>query len=151
VQVTQTLEQILLDPARRPAVVSDLEGLVDSEVSSKSGVSGALVKTGYAAAKKLRPSIVPSAVDKLLGEFTGALEPFYADYRASSGGDFGDYLAGRPDAADALLKVTDSRAERSSSETLKSAYGKLRPHGERNVQDALPQLGRLIDKHAAAS
>jgi len=26
----------------------------------------------------------------------------------------------------------------------------LRPHGERNVQEALPQLGRLIDKHAAA-
>lgn len=148
--MAQTLEQILLDPTRRPAVVTDLEALVDGEVSSKSGISGAVIKTGYAAAKKLRPSVVPSAVDKLLGEFTGALEPYYAEYQATSAADFGAYLAERPDAADALLKVTDVRAERSSSETLKSAYGKLRPHGERNVQEALPQLGRLIDKHAAA-
>jgi len=147
--VTQTLEQILLDPARRPAVVSDLADLVDSEVASRSGVSGAVVKTGYAAARKLRPSIVPNLVDKLLGEFAAALEPFHAEYRAGAGGDFGDFLAGRPEAADALLRVTDERAGRSSSAPLKAAYGKLRPHAERNVRDALPQLGRLIDKHAA--
>lgn len=146
----ETLEQILLDPARRPAVVTDLAELVDSEVSTKSGVSGAVIKTGYAAAKKLRPGIVPGAVDRLLGEFTLALEPYYADYRAGGGADFGDHLAARPDAANALLTVADTRAGRSSSETLKSAYGKLRPLGERNVTEALPQLGRLIDKHAAA-
>lgn len=147
--MARTLEQILLDPTRRPAVVADLEGLVDEEVAGKSGVSGAVVKTGYAAAKKLRPTLVPNTVDRLLGEFTGALEPFYAEHAAGGGDDFGAYLAARPEAADALLRVTDSRAERASSAPLKSAYGKLRPLGQRNVVDALPQLGRLIDRHAA--
>jgi len=119
--VAQTLEQILLDPARRPAVVTDLEELVDHEVSNKRGVPGAVIKTSYAAAKKLRPTVVPHAVDKLLGEFTGALEPFYTDYQGSggrgSGTDFGAYLADRPDAANALLKVTEpapSAARRTS-------------------------------------
>jgi hypothetical protein len=132
--VAETLPEILLDPARRPAVVTDLEQLVDEEVAEKGGISGSVIKTGYAAVKKLKPGVVP----------------FYADYRAAAGSDFGAYLAGRPEAADALLGVTDARAGRTSSDGLRKAYGKLRPHGQRNVAEALPRLGRLIDRHAAA-
>ena len=47
--MADTLKEILLDSTRRPAVVSDFEGLVDAEVSDKGGVSGAVVKTGFAA------------------------------------------------------------------------------------------------------
>jgi hypothetical protein len=147
----QTLNEILLDPARRPAVVTDLEELVDQEVSDKSGVSGAVVKTGYATVKKLKPGLVGNAVDRMLGEFGTALEPFYADYRASAGSDFGAYLTSRPEAADALLGVTDSRAERTDSDAIKKVYAKLRPTGQKNVAEALPRLGRLIDKHATAA
>lgn len=150
--MTQTLNAILLDPTRRPTVVTDLQTLVDAEVSDSGGVSGAVIKTGYATVKKVKPGIVTSAVDKMLPQFATALEPFYADYRASAGNDFGAYLAGRPaEAADALLGVTDARAERSNSDALKKVYGKLRPQGQRNVEEALPRLGRLIDQHASAA
>jgi hypothetical protein len=149
--VADTLKDILLDSSRRPAVVSDFEGLVDAEVSDKGGVSGAVVKTGFAAVKKIKPGIIPSAVDTLLPDFATALEPFYGDFRAKGGNDFGAYLVGRSDeASDALLSVTDSRAEKSSRDSIKKVYGKLRPNGKKNVEEALPRLGALIDKHAAA-
>ncbi|WP_328446652.1 MULTISPECIES: DUF6918 family protein [unclassified Amycolatopsis] len=149
--MADTLKDILLDSSRRPAVVSDFEGLVDAEVSDKGGVSGAVVKTGFAAVKKIKPGIIPSAVDTLLPDFVGALEPFYGDYRAKGGNDFGAYLVGRSDeASDALLSVTDSRAEKSSRDSIKKVYGKLRPNGKKNVEEALPRLGQLVDKHAAA-
>ncbi|WP_037308737.1 DUF6918 family protein [Amycolatopsis orientalis] len=149
--MADTLKEILLDSSRRPAVVSDFEGLVDAEVSDKGGVSGAVVKTGFAAVKKIKPGIIPSAVDALLDDFTVALEPFYGDYKAKGGNDFGAYLAGRGDeAADALLSVTDARAEKSSRDSIKKVYGKLRPNGKKNVEEALPRLGQLIDKHASA-
>ncbi len=150
--MTQTLNHILLDPTRRPTVVTDLQTLVDAEVSDSGGVSGAVIKTGYATVKKVKPGIVTSAVDKMLPQFATALEPFYADYRASAGNDFGAYLAARPaEAANALLGVTDARAEQSSSDALKKVYGKLRPQGQKNVEEALPRLGRLIDQHASTS
>lgn len=146
--VAPSLKDILLDPARRPAVVADLQTLVDEEVADKNGVSGAVIKTGYATVKKLKPGVVSTAVDRMLPDFTGALEQYFADYRGNPGGDFGDYLSGRPEAADVLLGVTDARADRSNSDALKSVYRKLRPHGQKNVADALPRLGRLIEKHA---
>ncbi|WP_300010128.1 hypothetical protein [Pseudonocardia sp.] len=151
--MTQTLTAILLDPTRRGGVVTDLQTLVDQEVSDSGGVSGAVIKTGYATVKKVKPGIVTSAVDKMLPEFATALEPFYADYRADgSHPDFGAYLSARPaEAADALLGVSDARADRSTSDTIKKVYGKLRPQGQKNVEQALPRLGRLIDQHAATS
>ncbi len=149
--MADTLKEILLDSGRRPAVVSDFETLVDAEVSDKGGVSGAVVKTGFAAVKKIKPGIIPSAVDTLLPDFASALEPFYGDYRAKGGSDFGAYLSSRSDeASDALLSVTDSRAEKSNRDSIKKVYGKLRPNGKKNVEEALPRLGQLIDKHAAA-
>ncbi|GAA4550502.1 DUF6918 family protein [Amycolatopsis samaneae] len=150
--MADTLKEILLDSSRRPAVVTDFETLVDSEVSDKGGVSGAVVKTGFAAVKKIKPGIVPSAVDSLLDEFADALEPFYGDFKAKGGNDFGTYLVGRSDeASDALLSVTDARAEQSSRDAIKKVYGKLRPNGKKNVEEALPRLGQLIDKHAATA
>ncbi|HVV09135.1 DUF6918 family protein [Amycolatopsis sp.] len=148
--MADTLKEILLDSSRRPAVVTDLNTLVDEEVADKGGVSGAVIKTGFAAVKKIKPGIIGSAVDSLLDDFTATLEPFYADFKAQGGGDFGAYLSGRGDqAADALLSVTDARAERSSRDSIKKVYSKLRPNGKKNVEEALPRLGQLINKHAA--
>lgn len=149
--MTSTLKEILLDPARRPGVVADLQVLIDTEVADKSGVSGAVVKAGYAAVKKVKPGIIPSAVSSLLDDFSASLEPFYDAHVAAGGGDFGAYLNSRSDAAsDALIDVTDTRVGRSSREGIKKIYNKLRPNAKKNVTEALPRLGQLIDKHAAA-
>lgn len=148
--MADTLKEILLDSSRRPTVVEDLQTLIDEEVSGKGGVSGTVIKTGYGAVKKIKPGIIGSAVDSLLDEFALALEPIYADFKASGGSDFASYLPTRGDeASDALLSVTDARAEKSSRDSIKKVYGKLRPKGKENVEEALPRLGALIDKHAA--
>ncbi|MFC4005204.1 DUF6918 family protein [Prauserella oleivorans] len=148
--MADTLKEALLDSSRRPNVVTDLANLIDEEVAGKGGVSGTVIKTGYGAVKKIKPGIISSAVDSLLDDFVAALEPIFADFKASGGSDFGAYLPTRADeASDALLSVTDARAEKSSRESIKKVYGKLRPKGKENVEEALPRLGKLIDRYAA--
>lgn len=150
--MADTLKEVLLDDSRRPTVVTDLETLVDDEVSAKSGVSGTVVKTGYGAVKKIKPGMIGSAADSLLDDFSSKLEPFYSDYLAGGGADFGSYLQGRSDeVSDALLSVTDARAADSNRDAIKKVYDKLRPQGKSNVEEALPALGKLIDKHAATA
>lgn len=140
-----SLKSALLDSTTRPSVVADLNELVDSEVGKK----GIAVKSGYGLVKKIKPGIIGSAIDSLLDDFVQRLEPFHADYAAAGGGSFGDYLAGRSDeVSDALLTVTDERAETSRRDSIKKVYGKLRPQGKKNVEEALPALGALIQKYA---
>jgi hypothetical protein len=146
--VADTLKAGLLEADHRAEVVTDLQALVDQEVAAKSGLSGGIIKTGYAAIKKIKPGITGRAIDSLLEEFVEALEPHWAAYKAQSAPGFGAFLAGRPqEVSQALLAVTDKRAERASSAT-RSAYGKLRPKAQDNVIDALPRLGELVERHA---
>jgi uncharacterized protein DUF6918 len=148
--VADTLKASLLDSDRRGQVVSDLVEFVDREVAGKSGLSGGIIKTGYAAVKKVKPGIIRHAVDSMLDDFTDALEPYWAAYQVQpAAGGFGAYLAGRPqEVSNALLAVTDRRAERSSRGSVTSVYGKLRPRGQDNVIEALPRLGELVERHA---
>lgn len=158
--MADTLKAGLLDADRRGEVVTDLQALVDQEVAGKSGLSGGIVKAGYAAVKKVKPGIVRGAIDSLLEEFVAALEPYWAAYLATgatgaAGGSgqpaagFGAYLAGRPqEVSQALLAVTDRRVERSSRAAITSVYAKLRPRGQENVIEALPRLGDLVQRHA---
>ncbi|MEJ2861929.1 DUF6918 family protein [Actinomycetospora flava] len=147
--MAETLKARLLDSDRRSAVVDDLQGLVDAEVANKSGLSGGVVKTGYAGLKKVKPGIVREAIDKMLDEFVEQLEPFWATFSTEAAGDFGTFLGTRPqEASEALLTVTDRRAERSSRGAITSIYSKLRPKAQENVIEALPGLGAVIEKHA---
>lgn len=142
------LKETLLDEVRRPAVVADVRELIDAEVSEKKGASGLAVKGGYAAVKKASPTIVPEAIDKLLPEFFGRLEPYWQDFRTAEG-RFADYLVERSEeVADALLAVTDERVAGSSKQAAKKVYNTMRPSAKRNVIEALPRLGDLVQKHA---
>lgn len=151
--MTATLTDTLLRDGRRDALIEDLSTVVDQEVADKNGASGAILKTAFAAAKKMRPGLVHGALNRMLDDFVVALDPLYRDYRTSGAGpDFGAYLTGRPgEAANALLAVTDNRAERTSMESLRKAYKKLRPSAQKNVEEALPRLGSVIEKHATAA
>ncbi|MDV6010930.1 DUF6918 family protein [Haloechinothrix sp. LS1_15] len=145
-----TLKEILLDESNRPTVVADMQQLIDDEVDSKSGMSGTAIKGGYGVVKKIKPGIIGEAVDSLLDDFTASLEPFYTDYRETGGGSLAEYFDGRSDEiADALLGVTDSRAQASRRETIKKVYDKLRPQGKNHVEAALPRLAELLTKHGA--
>lgn len=147
--MTTTLKAALLDSDRRPAVVADLKALVDQEVAGKGGLSGGIIKTGYAAVKKVKSDLVETGIDKMLDDFVDALEPYWAFHQTQPSADFGAYLAERPDdVSNALLAVTDRRAERSSREAVKSVYAKLRPKAKENVVEALPGLGRTLEQRA---
>jgi len=146
--VAEMLKACLLDGERRGEVVTDLKAFVDQEVAGKSGLSGGVVKTGYAAVKKVKPGIIERALDNLLEEFVDAMEPYWAAYQAQPTPGFGAYLSSRPqEVSQALLAVTDRRAERSSRAAVTSVYNKLRPKGQENVIEALPRLGDLVERH----
>ena len=141
------LAEALCSPAKRPQVIRDVCALVDAEVSAKSGLAGIAIKGGYAVVKSIKPGFVPAAVDHMLDEFVQKLEPFFADHQREAKGTFESYVSARTNAvAEALLGVTDGRAAKADSGTLKKTYEKLRPYAKKNVEQAVPGLGRLVDR-----
>ncbi len=147
--MADTLTASLLADDRRSQVVADLQTLVDQEVAAKNGLSGGVIKTGYAAVKKVRPGIVARAVNSLLEDFSTALEPHWAAYRTQPAPGFGAFLAARPqEVSQALLEVTDRRAAKYTNRAVASAYSKMRPKAQDNVIEALPKLGDVLERHA---
>ena len=49
--------------------------------------------------------------------------------------------------ADALLAITDKKAERSTNGVVKSAYGKLRGMAKSNVESAIPGLAKIVSNY----
>jgi hypothetical protein len=139
-----------LQTVDRQVVIGDTAALIDDEVRAKSGLSGVAIKGGYKVVKKLRPGIIEDAIDHLLDEFTEALDPLYEEFlEAKETESFETFIQRHDDrAANDLLQITDQRAERSDKPVLKSTYGKLRGQAEKHVKQALPGVGRLIDRHA---
>ena len=145
------LQDILLDSTKRPQVVADCAQLVDEEVAGKGGLSGLAVKGGYAIVKKIKPGIVPEAVDRLLNDFVAQLDPFYTAFAAQSGGNpagLQSYLQGRAsEVATALLGITDAKVSKAENRTIKTAYEKLRPAGAKHVEAAVPGIARVLSKY----
>ncbi|MEV5651791.1 hypothetical protein AB0L57_26395 [Nocardia sp. NPDC052254] len=143
------LSESLLDDAKRPAFLADAQEVLDAEVSDKGGASGLAVKGGYAAVKKVSPTIVSDALESFAPKFVEQLEPYWAQYQASGNGSFADLLVANSDeVAESLLAVTDSRADASSRPALKKAYSSLRSSAKKHVTEALPRLGELVQRHA---
>ena len=53
--------------------------------------------------------------------------------------------------AEALLAITDERAQRAKNQALKRAYEKLRRTAKKHVEAAVPRIGRLVDKYDQAA
>ncbi|MFD0000702.1 DUF6918 family protein [Nocardia sp. NPDC127526] len=143
------LSESLLDDAKRPAFLADAQEVLDAEVSDKGGASGLAVKGGYAAVKKVSPTIVGDALASFMPKFVAQLEPFWAEYAASGAGSFADLLVAKQDeVAEALLSVTDERAAASSRPALTKVYNSMRSSAKKHVAEALPRVGALVQKHA---
>ena len=146
-----TLKEILLVPGNRPKVIADCVTLVQEEVDSKGGLSGLAIKAAYAVVKAVKPGFVAEAVDHMLDDFVDRLEPFWADAQAKNE-PVGALMSARAgQVADALLSISDARAARAKNQGVKKAYEKLRPTGKKNVEAAVPRLGRLIAKYTSAA
>lgn len=142
------LKDKLLDAAVRPTVVVDCTVLVDNEVAAKSGITGAVIKTGYKAFKALKPNIVKEAVEHLLDDFTAVLDKHYEAFQSSGAASFEAWAKPKDTMlADDLLTVTDDIMARSGKTTLKKIYNGLRKVAQKNVTQAIPATARLIEKH----
>lgn len=144
-----TLYDILLAPQTRPNVVADCEALIDQEVADMSGISGTAVKLAYRTVKTFASSHVHYMVETLLPRMADELQPYWADFNASDGAEFGDYLAKHGDeVAGSLLTVTDERGRNSNRPSIVKAYNTVRGGAAKHVKAALPQVGALVQKYA---
>ncbi len=143
------LQTVLTDPSRRLQVVRDAEQLLNDEVDRKSFLVSAVLKAAMKGVKTVRPAIIPDTLDGLLDDFAKRLDPFYQAHLASGGRSLVDsFTARKGEIADALLAITDDRARVTRHTTLKKAYEGLRPQGKKHVEEAIPGVARLVEKHS---
>jgi hypothetical protein len=146
--MTATLSEALLAPDTRPRVVADCQALLTQEVSGMSGVSGTAVKLAYKTVIVFSADHIRYMVDILLPQMAEELQPYWADFSASGGAEFGAYLADRGDeVSEVLLSVTDARGKASGRPVITKAYGAVRDRAGKHVTAALPQVGSLVQKY----
>jgi hypothetical protein len=142
-----SLVEALTGDAKKSEVIKDCLALIDAEVKDKGGISGLAIKAGYGAVKGIKPGFVEGAVEDLLPEFAKVLDPIYADAKSQNKGVSEFFNSNPSRVADALLSITDAKAARAKSGVAKSAYDKLRGSAKKNVEQAVPRLGQLVEKY----
>lgn len=143
-----SLAETLTDETKKTAVVDDCCKLIDEEVKDKGGISGLALKAGYGAVKGIKPGFVRQVVTDLLPEFARVLDPIHAEATAQGKPVTSHFEANSPRVADSLLSITDAKAKTAKSGVVKGTYEKLRPTAKKHVEQAVPRLARLIEKHA---
>lgn len=136
---------------KKEVVIDDCCALIDAEVADKGGISGLALKAGYGAVKGIKPGFVRHVVQDLLPEFAKALDPFYQESVEKKKKPSEYFPQNGPRVADALLSITDARAKTAKNGMVRSTYDKLRGTAKKNVESALPRLGKLVEKHTPAT
>jgi hypothetical protein len=136
---------------KRRQVIDDACEVLELEVKDKSGLTGLAVKGAYAVVKGVRPGFVRQAVDPLLDDFLDALDPFVEESLAKNQDSSSFVRQNASRVANALLAITDRKAQRAESAMVRKTYEKLRPTAEKHVEAAAPRLGALLEKHAGPS
>lgn len=141
------------DPSRQ-VFIQDCVRLITQTVQAQAGLSGMAIKGSYAAVLKLRPRFLDGALAYLLDDFIQCLEPFYAEAMAQAPRAplhpswLSTYFTNHQAAiTEAMLRITDDHAQRSSHGPLKSIYMRLRPIGKSCVQSVIPELGLVLQRY----
>jgi hypothetical protein len=144
-----TLQELFLNDENFPRLVADAQALVESELANKGGISGTAVKAAYKAVTAFAPGYYQETLKSMLPDMIAQLQPYWAEFGASGGADFGDYLAKRgEEVAESLLSVTDNMAQLSGRATVVKAYQMVRSGAGKNIEAALPALGAMVQKYA---
>ena len=148
-----SIKERLLAPEIRPLLVTECVGLIDHAVKSTKGFTGIAVKGAYSTVKAIKRGFVDGVVDALLDEWIdklGLFEEEHAQKRIA--GPLSAYLVQeRVRVSEALIAVTDGRAETTKHKTAAKFYHRLRPSALAHVEQAIPELAALVDKYGAAS
>lgn len=143
------LSDILLVDGAQQQIAADCQALVGQELATKSGMSAAALKVAYKAVTTFAPGYYQSTVENMVPNLLRQLQPFWADFQAAGGGQFGDYLVKRGDeVAEAMLEVTDDMAHGSDRPAVVKAYNAVRGGAAKHIEAALPAVGTLVEKHA---
>ena len=132
---------------KRDQVIDDCVTLVDEEVQKKKGLGGVVIKTGYKAIRGIRPGFIRKVVSSLFDEWAVELDPFWSAAKAAGVSPKSHFEAKRDAVAEALLSVTDGKAAGAKSALVRSTYNKLRPSAKQHVEEAVPGLATILDKH----
>ena len=144
-----SLVETIKDDAKRRAVVDDCVKLLESEVGSKRGISGVAIKGGFKTVKKMRPGMIPMAMNHLLDDFAAQIDPIWQECQTSGQDPRSFFTSQKSRVANALLSITDDRGRKSDHKSLVKIYNKLRPSAVQHIGDAMPGLADLIKKHAS--
>ena len=138
----------LLTTDKKEQVVDDCCALIDAEVKDRGGISGLAIKAGYGAVKGIKPGFVRTVVTDLLPEFAQALDPVWQDAKKDGKPVAPFFSSNSGRVAEALLAITDAKAQKSKSGAVKGTYEKLRGSAKKNVEAAVPRLGDMVQKYA---
>lgn len=140
----------LLEPQIRPLLVRDCCALIDQAVKSTKGFSGIAVKGAYTTVKAIRPRFVEGVVDALLDEWVDKLVAFETEHAQGLPGTLAEHLiAHKVRVSEALISVTDERAQTTKHKTAAKFYMRLRPSALQHTEQAIPDLARLVEKYTA--
>ncbi len=142
------LSELLTDDSKKANVVDDCCTLIDAEVKDKGGISGLAIKAGYGMVKGVKPGFIKQAVTDMLPEFAKALDPTYQDAKSQNKPVADFFVQNTAKVADALLAITDARAAKVKSGAVKATYEKLRGSAKKNVEAAVPRLGKMVEKYS---
>lgn len=141
-----TLVSTLQDPAVFEDVIQDGVALIESEVARKTGLRAMALKAGFRTLKAIHPRVLHDVLAKLLPRFAPAVDPHFA--LACESGDVPAYFASHRGAiADALLSVTDERANHAQNRVILKTYQALRGSAKDHVEEALPGLAQMLVRH----
>ncbi len=144
------LSDILLADGAQKRITADCQALVEQELSAKSGVAATALKVAYKVVTAFAPGYYQSTVEDMVPDLLPRLQPFWADFHAAGGGQFGDYLVKRgEEVSEAVLGVTDDMAQRSERGSIVKAYNAVRGGAGKHIEAALPAVGALVEKYAA--
>jgi hypothetical protein len=135
------------DPQKKEILVADCVKLIEDQVAAKGGLSGLGFKAAYASVNGLKPGYVASAIERLLPEVLGALDPIWNE-AVQTDNTIGFITHHRDRTADMLLGITDARIEMSRNSILRGAYSKLRKSAKNDVEEAIPSLAKILDDYA---
>ena len=142
------LSDILLNENNRDTIVDDCVKLIEKQVAAAPGLGGLALKAAYSTVKGIRADYCAQVVDQLLPEISIALDPMWTE--AVNNGNPVEYLTARKaQVADQLLQISDKKAENSTRAVVKGAYAKLRPSAKTYVENGIPDLAEIINKHSS--
>ena len=136
----------LLNQNKKAMVVDDCCSMIEAQLASKSGISGIALKTAFAALKGVKPGYIPDVVEQLLPHCFTALDPIWSE-GVQKGEPVEHLAANRSRTADALLGVTDARVKNTKRQIVRGTYEKLRGSAKKHVEEAVPDLAKVIDKY----